>query len=67
MARRTWTVQVRNEAGQWVDIIEPTRCSVALRLYTDTEQPKALAMNGRRLRMQSTSEQLDLFGEEEPN
>lgn len=63
--RRTWTVQVRNEDGQWADICEPTRLSVAHRVYREADEPKAMAMNGRRFKMKSTSEQLDLLGEEE--
>lgn len=61
--RTAWTVQVVNEAGQWADICDPTRLSKAHRIWKGADEPKALALNGRRIKMRTTDEQLDVFNE----
>lgn len=62
----TWTVQVRNDAGQWTTAEDgkTTRFVDAVRTYDALDTEKRLLRNGRPLRIRTDPEaELDLFME----
>lgn len=61
-----WRVQVRDQNGFWRDKVKATRAGPAIRAWQALSYPeKRLVRNGRPLRMRVTSEQLDIFREDD--